>query len=1298
MNVVEDLLQPKFPPRKHGIDPKAWESCQTQLIDALLRRNGLHRDELNNYNAYVDQVILLVKQHLKLKYVDMFDQLHVVKVLHAHYVLPYESKVGIDTPERALMRNHYECQIHGVVRYTIYRQPNQVEPDAEPTNPSRDKRLRTSPTGDVEDNDEEEEDEEEEEEDEDENVISSEDEDEASDEDADSLSDEEGELIPEVKGSRHTEKAKKPAFFIDMDQYKNYTEIVHQADECHHLMNLPPWIRSKLCWLSTPFRDPTLMPRPYLRGCNYMVSRNFKLCPYEETYVNNRILSISGNPNTVEIRSTFYQASKRFRTNCTHRFAINQSHVRSKQWQKLPRFQFEIPHENRWCSIMVLAMAYGWTQADFVASVRMFLRQEHSPQIETYLQVMALDTDGCTNQLDALRRMSSFLSGCKKKTDPDAVLSLVAFTLRVEYFHNLIDHARNNNDNEGHELDNLRKGLALAEVVAELIQLSDLVNADRELHLRRQRHDKRDYALKRLDSPGEKIAFLCRKYLALASKKGSSNLKKAVDNRQNIDLTKILNQKTIKITASVKNGIWDSKTDTTDHNQNKTQMMITGFCSDDFHMQVQKIVKTTVAKNNDSTPLLTHPSQTGRVDIYLTPESERCGIVRNKALGCYLSPLINLPNLQALITRVLTRNASVIGWLPLTLDKVFPSVDYTAVKDVFGGVIGWVRYPFKLYQLFVGYRRRGAIWSMLGLEWDRVRHVFNFYGDEGRLLRPLVVLDKLKELIRMTNSYEFMHVSDPVQYLIRHGALEYLDATEEYCGTVLVADSLEATIRAGFIHTHMEIHGLFALSITVAKAFCNYNQGPRRMYTGNMEKRSIGLKIFPDRGTSVTYSLWYGQDPLMSDPVDQSLGLRHNEPNGINVLIAVISDRNTIEDCYVFKKEAIERGMGVSCETMVHVSGLGQHYSFAKPTRDTKGCASRDKYAHLNADGTPKLRERVTGGAAMIGRVFERKGVTRCVSKFMPWNMEYRVSAVDRYPTQLNQPAKIVRAMFSKVNHPGEGDKFYMAHGQKGTGSDIRPAVDMPFFEYGPMAGQAPDMLTNVHSLARITLGLTLEILWGKARACNPVAISQYQTMFLSTSSFEERQALCRKVLAENGMASNGRERMRWGTTGQEIECEIFSGMVYLRVLKHMAKDKLRARERGPNNEITRQTSVGKKKSGGQRQGEMMNWNMYCYGMPGMLRNINHESADKFLMYFCTKCHTQAVGCQDTGYYMCLVCKTPKHVGRLPNTYITNLVFQELNTAGFGHTIVTEVAEQDLDAIDEEVVFDGTQNLLADEF
>ena len=575
------------------------------------------------------------------------------------------------------------------------------------------------------------------------------------------------------------------------------------------------------------------------------------------------------------------------------------------------------------------------------------------------------------------------------------------------------------------------------------------------------------------------------------------------------------------------------------------------------------------------------------------------------------------------------------------------------------------------------------------MEWDRKRDVFFFNADEGRITRPLVILDQLDRLVRLVDSPTFKYQADPVGWLLMEGCVEYLDASEEYCGFVFTAESLEAAERKRFRYTHMEVHQIFSLCLTVCRQFCNHNQGPRMMGNAGMVSSTIAQKPRPDPGTTKSYTKWYAHEKLMGDPASRALGTRRQEPDSENVLVAVISQGRNIEDSLILSRQAVDLGLGRSSELKISTSALGHGCEFGRPDHTVKGRAPPHKYHALQDDGTARVGPALSMGDAITERGFTPKlrgnPAPRCVSVFGPWNAWYRVQETRCYPPRLpgacseangkgGHAFKVVQTVMCRHQRPQVGDKFKFDHCQKGTISAIGRVEDMPFICSGPMEGVSPTVVINVAALKRVTLGLQLDALMGMARAVNPTLMEQYNTVFMSRATFQEKLQIAHDLLTGEGLSHDGRVPMRLGTTGELMECEIFVGLLPLCTLTHLSQNKLRSRDRGPVNEITRQPSVGKKKFGGQKQGEMENWNMMSYGMTSMFQAINYESADKFELFVCSKtgCGKPAVGNKQTHVYVCPQCKTGEHVVRLPNTYITQLFLSETQAAGLEHTFVCE--------------------------
>lgn len=241
------------------------------------------------------------------------------------------------------------------------------------------------------------------------------------------------------------------------------------------------------------------------------------------------------------------------------------------------------------------------------------------------------------------------------------------------------------------------------------------------------------------------------------------------------------------------------------------------------------------------------------------------------------------------------------------------------------------------------------------------------------------------------------------------------------------------------------------------------------------------------------------------------------------------------------------------------------------------------------------------------------------------------------------------------------------------------------------MAGASPDIILNPMCLTRMTQGLLTELLLGSARPFAPAAISQFDTIFVSKMQLETKIRMARSVFCQMGMSSTGKVGMTRGDTGRPIHCHVFSGIAYVRVLKQMSKEKLRSRDRGPVNDMTRQPTVGKKQLGGLRQGEQENFNTHSLGMAKYFRNVNFETGSKARIVWCNRCQTRGISCAETGLYLCNVCHESDALVRLRLPYIGLLTPDELMTAGFGHRFLAEQDTSLESVLDEEALFAAAQ-------
>jgi len=194
---------------------------------------------------------------------------------------------------------------------------------------------------------------------------------------------------------------------------------------------------------------------------------------------------------------------------------------------------------------------------------------------------------------------------------------------------------------------------------------------------------------------------------------------------------------------------------------------------------------------------------------------------------------------------------------------------------------------------------------------------------------------------------------------------------------------------------------------------------------------------------------------------------------------------------------------------------------------------------------------------------------------------------------------------------PGIGDKFCSRAGQKGTVGLIIPEEDMPFAE----DGTRPDLIINPHALpTRMTIGQLVETLMGKA--CVLQGGFGDCTAFVNHGS---KHQVFGKMLTELGYHSSGTQFLYNGMTGERMESQIFMGPTYYMRLKHMVKDKINYRTRGPRTVLTRQTVQGRANDGGLRIGEMERDGVIAHGAAYFLRQSMLERGDEYHMAVCNK-------------------------------------------------------------------------------
>ena len=168
-----------------------------------------------------------------------------------------------------------------------------------------------------------------------------------------------------------------------------------------------------------------------------------------------------------------------------------------------------------------------------------------------------------------------------------------------------------------------------------------------------------------------------------------------------------------------------------------------------------------------------------------------------------------------------------------------------------------------------------------------------------------------------------------------------------------------------------------------------------------------------------------------------------------------------------------------------------------------------------------------------------------------------QVGVVDKsFITKGEEGKRIAKVRIRSERIPRIGDKFCSRAGQKGTIGIILPEQDMPC----TADGLRPDIIVNPHAMpSRMTIGHLVETITSKTGV--------FYGGFGDCTAFENKGPKHEeygRMLTQSGFHSSGCEILYNGMTGEQLETEIYFGPTYYLRLKHMPKDKINYRARGP--------------------------------------------------------------------------------------------------------------------------------------
>ena len=656
-------------------------------------------------------------------------------------------------------------------------------------------------------------------------------------------------------------------------------------------------------------------------------------------------------------------------------------------------------------------------------------------------------------------------------------------------------------------------------------------------------------------------------------------------------------------------------------------------------------------------PRLLNSSQWGFIDPLDTPDGGNIGLHKHMSISTH-------------ITSGSSCNP-IIKWLrvntPLKL-KLECSTEYLAnnTKVFVNGIwIGVIDKPISsdgeigLVEMLKLYRRNGVIPAFTSISFSYEHNEVYIYTDAGRLTRPIYYIDKgvqsynRKDFVEKLNdgsitwtqvvsglkkkSDEAFNIKNNKLYDLKElyndigesvisvlqknkSIVDYVDTAEEE--TALIAINPDDLKKSKY-YTHMEIDPSLILGVMVNQIiYPENNPFPRDSFSCGQSKQAVSVyhSNYQMRIDKMGVILNYGQIPLIKSRYMEYIN-NEEQPYGINAIVAIMSYTGyNVEDAILINEGSVARGifrttyysMYEAREESSKVTGsTSSKFANIQKNNVVKLKQGFD-YSFLDDHGLVKENTELNDKVIVIGKInsnMENKDVW--VDDSVK-TKKGQLGFVDKSFITLGEEGfNIAKVRIREERIPAIGDKMASRSGQKGTIGLIIPEQDMPFTD----DGIRPDLIINPHALpSRMTIGQIVESLFGK------VCVSY--GAFGDCTAFQVKGAnysTYAPLLVESGFHSSGNQLLYNGMTGEQLEANIYIGPTYYMRLKHMVKDKINYRARGPNTMLTKQPVQGRANDGGLRIGEMERDGVLAHGMSYFLNESFMIRGDEYFMAVCNK-------------------------------------------------------------------------------
>jgi len=653
-------------------------------------------------------------------------------------------------------------------------------------------------------------------------------------------------------------------------------------------------------------------------------------------------------------------------------------------------------------------------------------------------------------------------------------------------------------------------------------------------------------------------------------------------------------------------------------------------------------------------PRLLNSSQWGFIDPIDTPDGGNIGLHKHMSISTYITsgsscyPIIKWLRTNTPMRILLECSPEQLG----VSSKVF----------VNGIWIGAVDDPIGIVSALKLYRRNGIIPTYTSISFDYQRNEVYIYTDAGRLTRPIYYIDdekfsydrkEVKDLLNAgTLTWEqiisgFMKKSDEnfktknnklydpnelyrerssenmLEHLNRNkSVVDYIDTSEEE--TALIAINVDDLLKTKW-YTHLEIDPSLILGVMGNLIiYPEHNPVTRNSFSCGQSKQAVSVyhSNYQMRIDKMGVILNYGQTPLIKSRYLEYVN-NEEQPYGVNAIVAIMCYTGyNVEDAILINEGAIKRGIFRTTyyssyetrEESSKITGLTNSKFANIEKNNVVGKKQGYDYSYLDEHGLVKENTELNEKVILIGKINSSLTNKDVWTDDSVKTKKGQLGFVDKaFITHGEEGFNVAKVRVREERLPAIGDKMASRAGQKGTLGLIIPEEDMPFTE----DGIRPDLIINPHAIpSRMTIGQIVESLFGKV--CTSYGAFGDCTAFQVKGPNYSTYA---PLLVKAGFHSSGNQVLYNGMSGEQLAADIYMGPTYYMRLKHMVKDKINYRARGPNTVLTRQPVQGRANDGGLRIGEMERDGVLAHGMSYFLNEsfMVRGEKEEYFIAICNK-------------------------------------------------------------------------------